>query len=238
MTFWQGFKFAHRESLAFIFACPLLALIPFGSEFLQHVVEMQIGMYDGVEGAKAAEANPLRMQFGFVKVLALSIIAYPVIRFLAGDRDKAAAHRLDGRALRLFAIVLAFQLSLAALDLFALRELPMMSLGLFVASLVLMPLLLRWAVAAPLGIWLSPVRSLHEMLPAWLWAVVFGIAVILPLMVAHYALNAGTIFAPDWAKWPLLIFDTLVVTWLAVVMIAGQWVAATRPGPIAAPAQA
>ncbi|HEV2596974.1 hypothetical protein [Sphingopyxis sp.] len=61
----------YRGAWAFAFACPLLFLIPVLVEFAQHVVEWRAGMYDGIAGAKAAEADPLRLQFGFAKTLAI-----------------------------------------------------------------------------------------------------------------------------------------------------------------------
>lgn len=233
MTFGKGFVFAHKEAAAFILACPLIALIPLLAEFLQHAIEVHIGMYDGgPENAQAVENHPLRMQFGFVKVLALSVIAYPVIRFVAGGRDKRAAATLERRAVALFAGVLAFGMALAAFDLFAARQSPTLPLWTMLASLLLMPLLYRWMTSASLGHWVSPARSAREMLPAWMWAASFSFVVMLPLMVLHYAMNIGAIFAPDWATWPLLIADSFVVTLLAVVLITGQWVAANRPEPV------
>lgn len=232
MTFGKAFLHAHREALAFLLACPLIAMIPFLAELLQHYVEMNLGMYNGPEGAQAAEAAPARMQFGMVKVVALSIITYPVIRFMAGGRDRHAAGTLDRRAIGLFGVVLAFQLALAALDLFFLREYQTLSLSLFIAMLVLNPLLLRWIVAAPLGIWVSPARSAREMLPSWLWAFAFTFTAMLPLMVVHYALGIGAIFAPDVLKWPMLLVDSVVVAGLSVVMAVSSWIAAIRPGTL------
>lgn len=235
MTFRQGFLYAHREGLAFLIACPLLALIPLLAEFGQHVIEMQIGMYDGLDGAKAAEANPLRMQFGFFKALAIIIMGYPVVRFLAGGRDTAAAHRLDPRALALFAVPLTLEMALAAFGLFSRSASTTYSIVSFAVTLLITPLLLRWLIGAPLGIWINPVRSAREMLPAWLWAFALGVAAMLPLMIVHYALGIGPIFAPNWAKWPMLVLDSFVVAWLSATMVAGQWVAANRPGPLADP---
>ncbi len=232
MSFGRAFLYAHREGLAFLVACPLLALIPILAEFAQHVIEMQIGMYDGLDGAKAAEADPLRMQFGFVKVLTLSIMGYPVIRFLAGGRDRAAAYRLNPRALALFAVPLAIQMALAAFDLFSRSASTTYSIVSFVVMLLTTPFLLRWFTAAPLGVWISPARSAREMLPAWLWAFAFGIVAILPLMIAHYALGIGAVFAPDWAKWPMLVLDSLLVGWLSATMVASEWISANRPGPL------
>ena len=230
MTFGRAFAHAHREAIAFMLACPVIALIPILAELLQHWVEMGLGMYDGVDGAQAAEMAPERMQFGMVKVIALSVMTYPVVRYLAGGRDAGAARTLESRAVALFAVVLALQLGLAALDLFVLRAPPTVSLGLFAAMLLATPLLLRWIVAAPLGIFVSPARSIREMAPHFLWAFALIFAAMLPLMALHYALGVGAIFSPAALKWPLLMLDSVVVGLLSIVMVAANWFAASRAG--------
>ena len=52
-------------------------------------------------------------------------------------------------------------------------------------------------------------------------------------MIVHYALGIGAIFvASDALKWAMLGLDSFVTAWLALVMIAAQYVIATRPAPI------
>lgn len=70
----------YRHAWAFARLCPLLFLVPVLAELAQHVVEWQAGMYDGIAGAKAAEADTLRMQFGFAKTLALLLPGYWFMR--------------------------------------------------------------------------------------------------------------------------------------------------------------
>ena len=97
----------YRSAWAFAFACPLLFLIPALIELAQHVVEWQGGMYDGIAGAKVAEADPLRRQFGFVKTLALLLPGYWFTRYILFDRDSARAMRIEWPAVGLWAILFA-----------------------------------------------------------------------------------------------------------------------------------
>ena len=83
---------AHRDSLLFLLACPLLAAVPVVVEMIQHVAEVKLGMYDSLAAAKAADAHPLRMAFGFAKTLALALAGYWVVRWMAW-RDPALAGR-------------------------------------------------------------------------------------------------------------------------------------------------
>lgn len=233
MTFWDGFKFSYRESLAFLFACPLLALIPILAEFAQHVGEMHIGMYDGVEGAQAAESHPLRMGLGVLKTLALQLSIFWMIRFYHGGRDKAAAHSFPARPMSLFAIVLGLQMLLAMLGLFVFIPDNPVGIGYMIFGLIFGPLLARFVVGAPLGIWISPLASIRQLLPHILFAVSFSLIAMLPLMIVHYALGFGAIFAtPDSVKWIMHIVDSLVVGWLAAVLAAILYVVALRAGSL------
>lgn len=238
MTFLQGLKFAYRESWAFMLACPLLFLVPVLAELLQHVIEMQIGMYDSIEAAQAADADPQRMLFGFIKTLGMLLPGYWVMRFLAGGRDAAAARRLEKRPLMLFALFFGFMAALTAVQLFGLPRTGTALLAAMVVGLVLNPLFARWGAGAPLGLPIGPLASARAMLRHLPFAIAFSLAVILPLMIPHYILGVGALFVPDSLKWPVLIADSLLVGYMAVVMVAGLWVVATRPGPLDAPATA
>ncbi len=235
MTFWQGFKFVHRESWVFLFACPLLAAIPMVVEFAQHIVELNAGMYVDAAGAQAAESDPLRMQFGFAKVVSILLPMYWVTRFLHGGRDAAAARRVDRRAVILFAFVLAFEIANTALNLFVFPGTAAWLIGTMVVGILLSVLLMRWRVAAPLGRFISPLRSARQMLPHLWWGSAFSLAVMLPVMILHYALAILAVtVAPDWLDWILMGLDSLVVGWLAAILVAGAYVVAIRPGPIVA----
>lgn len=234
MGFWQGLKFVYRESLAFLFACPLLALIPVAFEMLQHVVEVRIGMYDSPEAAVATESHPLRMGFGFLKVAALTLPFYWATRFFARHRDAAFARRADRAATQGFALVLLFSLAMAAIQLFALpRDNAAILIITTVLSYIVAVLLARWYAGAPLGLSaLGPSRSAKAMARHVPWGFAFLIVAILPLMIPHYALGAFAILGPRSLLWPVLIVDSLLVGWLAIVVVAANWVMAQRPGPL------
>lgn len=232
MTFWSGLKFAYRESWAFVIACPLLALVPVLGEILQHAVEMHIGMYDSLDAATAADGDPMRMAFGFIKTLGLLLPGYWIMRFLAGGRDTAAAKTIAPRAVQLFAWFFLFQAALSAIGLFGLPRSGTALAVTMILSLALNPLLARWAAAAPLGIAIGPIGSARVMVRQLPWAIAFSIIVILPLMVPHYALGVAAILVAPTLKWPALIADSLLVGYLSAVMIASTWVIATRRIPI------
>lgn len=236
MTFWQGLIFVHRESWAFVLLCPFIVAIPVVAEFVQHVVEMRIGLYEGVEQAQGAESNSARLAFGFIKTLAISAIGYSVIRFLRGGRDRVAASTLESRAAGLFAAVFALQALLSYLSLYVFAGEGPVVIGFFVFGLLLSPLLARFVVGAPLGVLIAPPASIKQMWRQLPWALAFNLVAALPLMALHYALSIGAIYVADErVQWIMLSLDSLVVGWLAALLAAVTWVIAVRkdaPGSI------
>lgn len=228
MTFWNALTTTYRGSIAFLIACPLLALVPVVFELVQHVVEVRIGLYDSVAAARATEHHPLRMVFGMAKVMALIIPGYWITRFLAlGDRRRAGA--LEAPALRLFGGVVAFHAALAAVQLFLLpRDAPVM-IATFAVGQVIACLVPAWTVAAALGNGaIGPRRSIAIMARQLPWTFAFLLVALVPVMIPHYALGAVALLAPKLWLWPALVVDSVLVGWLCAVMIASGYVAATR----------
>jgi len=223
----------------YMLAVPLLFAVPTAVEFIQHVIEMKIGMYDGVAGAHAAESSSLRLGWGVVKTLSITLALYWVARFFVLPGGAAAARRFDPVAARLFAWVMAFGLVTTVLSLWGGAWMQAIGLGafaqsagiaLFVIGLALTVLLAPWRVGAAIG--REDLGFLHSIalvgLGLW-WGVIFIIATSLPLMVAHYALSIAAVFAPPLAaKWALLAFDAVLVGYLAAVMAAADVVIARR----------
>ncbi|MGP7796245.1 hypothetical protein [Sphingomonas sp. CLY1604] len=228
MTFLHAYRDAYRGSIAFLVACPLLALIPVAFELLQHVAEVRIGMYDSIAAAKATEHHPVRMAFGMAKVLSLILPGYWVTRFLAfGDRRRAAA--ADKPAVLLFAGVIGFHLVVAAVQLFVLPRSIGVTLAAFAVGQVIGCLLPAWSVAAALGNpRIGPLTSSRIMARQLPWTFAFLLLTILPLMVPHYALGAAALLVGRAWLWPVLVADALLVGLLSAVMIAGSYVAALR----------
>ena len=71
-TYRKGFTLPILATLIFLFA--------FATEFAQHAVEIGIGFFDSAEAASELGADPLRLNFGVVKVLGL------MLAWLAGAR--------------------------------------------------------------------------------------------------------------------------------------------------------
>lgn len=236
---WNDIKGVYTSAWAFAWACPLLFLVPVLVEFAQHVVEMQAGMYVDEAGAIAAEADPLRLQFGFVKTLALLLPGYWHVRFIMYGHDAARARALEWPAVGLFAVIFALSGVQSWLGLFA------PSLGEWLGfaggaatvfataqAIVLQVVsiyLFAWFIAWPLGnASFGPVRSFKVMHGSFWYAVGLFIAAFLPLMILHYGLSALAILTGGPAlDWAVLALDAVVVGFLAL-NLAGATAYAAR----------
>jgi len=232
IRFGEAFRFVHRRTLAFAAAFPLVAAIPFVAELAQHGVEMTIGMYDGVAGMQAAEADAGRLYVGFAKTIALGIPAYWLVRWLHTDGDRTFAARLEKRAMILFGLVVALQILFNFLALFVWTSGPI-SIGFMVFGVLFLPLIARFVTAAPLGELITPRASMRVMAKDYPFALAFSLLAPLPLLALHYGLAAAALYAPtDVLKWAILLVDCGVTAWLALVIIATAYTIATRPEPL------
>jgi len=221
---------AYGGAWRFALACPLLFAVPVAVEFIQHVIEMRIGMYDSIAAAQAVEANGARLGWGVVKTLALFLAGYWVARFLVLPGGAADARRFDPVAARLFAWVLLFGLAVTLVSLWGGDAMHAAGLGAYtmaagvafsLASFVLTILLAPWKIGAALGnAELGFVRSIG--LVGWgvWWGLILAILALLPLMIVHYAFAFLAMGAPQPAAWAILAVDSLLVGYLAAVIVA------------------
>ena len=234
-----AWKDVFRGSWRYMLSCPLLFAIPLVAEIVQHLAEIHIGMYDSFAQAKAVESDPLRMGFGVLKVFSLALTGYWATRFLAFADGARQAARWDGRAVRLYALVLLWSLGWLAVDLWggavlraigiAARPILWTGIAVFAATFVFETYLTVWKTGAALG---NPalgfVRSIRMVHGQFWWSLGLTLFVILPLMVVHYALGLGAIGRPAALLWPMLALDALEVAFLGAAMIACQFVIARR----------
>lgn len=233
----KAFGGVYSGAWRYALACPLLFAVPAAVEFVQHVIEMRIGMYDSIAAAQAVEANGARLGWGVVKTLSLGLAGYWVARFLL-LRGAADAGRLDPVAVRLFAWVLLFDLALTVLTLWGGDAMRLVGLGAhtmtagiaftllgFILSILLAP----WKVGAALG---NPdlgfVRSIG--LVGWgiWWGIIFSLLTILPPMILHYAFAFLAIGASAGAAWVILAVDALLVGYLGAILAATDVAIARR----------
>lgn len=70
----------YPRGIAMFWVAPLVLALVVVPEFLQHVAEIQLGMFDDRESARTVAGDPLRWAFGYAKIAGL------VLTFLAAAR--------------------------------------------------------------------------------------------------------------------------------------------------------
>lgn len=230
----------YRASWAFAFACPLLFAIPIIVEFAQHVVELQAGMYAGKAGAMGAESDPLRLQFGFVKTLALLLPGYWFTRYIMFGRNTQRAARVESPAIFLWLVLFAVMALQSWLSLFGPPLGGILGIGdttpgwlsaaIFVLMTVASIYLFAWMTAYPLGnAQIGPIKSISVMSGSFWQSFALWLAGVLPLMVLHYAFAIVAVVAlPPSLDWLAMIFDAVVVGFLALTLAGISTIAARR----------
>jgi hypothetical protein len=230
----------YRSAFAFVLACPLLFAIPALVEFAQHVVELQAGMYVSEAGARAAEADPLRLQFGFAKTMALLLPGYWFTRYVMFGHDPRRAARIEWPAFGLWLVIFVVSAAEIGWALFGPSPGELLgaegtaatglSAGRAVLSQIVLIYLSALVVAWPLGNGaIGPIRSAAIMHGSFWYAIALAIASLLPLMALHYALAiVAVIWLPVGLDWTAMAIDSLLVGYLALTLTGGGVYAARR----------
>ena len=236
---WSDVKRVYSDSAAFVIALPLVAAVPFAAEMVQHVVEVNAGMFDSLAGAEAAANDPARNAAGIVKVLTLFLMTYFVIRFIGFGRDRRQGLTVTRMSALLFGAVMLFSLAMMAvqwiggtlLGQWITDQGQLLAAGTFslFALMLLETYLAGWKSAAALG---NPAMtvpvSARIMHPRLFRSFGFTIAMMMPLMIVHYALNFAAIGVPAGAMWAILIVDSAVAAFLGIVLAATIYRIASR----------
>ena len=99
-AFFSNWAGAFRDSWGAARALPILLVLMIGIEGAQHVIELQLGFFSPDAAVrKAASLQPVRMAFGWPKMLILYAVGFVAMRWFV-TRDAHAALRPSAMALR------------------------------------------------------------------------------------------------------------------------------------------
>lgn len=234
---WQDVKAVYLDTWRAALLLPIAFLIPALVEFVQHVVEMNAGMYESRAAAKLAADDSMRTILGYAKALAISVPTYWFVRWLAFC-DPAKAVRIELPAFGLWLVLFAISAITLAMNMFSpplgdllgLTGPAGQSAGPLLNNLwsIIGIYLTAWAVAWPLGNRpIGPLRSIQVMAGSFWRTLAYTALCVLPLMGAHYGLGyLAILFAPNWLDWPILALDALVVAAMACAMAGASYIAA------------
>ncbi|WP_296173130.1 hypothetical protein [uncultured Brevundimonas sp.] len=238
---WTDIKTSYGFGWGFAVVFPLVFLIAPVVEFVQHVIEWRIGLFDSLEQAEALTGHPARIAFGYVKLAALMIGGLWISRYLHSGGDRLRTASISGASVAAFIPVIIVFL---ALD-FGLDQLNpwldegslgkagsiMAGLATFLLASVLQVLLAGWRVGVALDDRATgPLTSIRRGFGILLPGLTIYFGVFLPLLVAHTALNVGMVLAgPGVVLWGLFAIDSLLVGFI-VTALWGSFYAIYRRG--------
>lgn len=195
---------------------PALVVVP---EFLQHVAEIRIGMFDSREAARALSDDPRRMMWGHLKIAGLVLALLASIRFWGARRRGQQWWDVRGIAWKGFLIALALLAATSIPGTLLESRIGAEKAGYIDIALALAtPPLMVMLVAALGG---SNDASLRDYF-RWGWwpalrMLLFAAATWAPLQWLHGQNHVWAMGQHDAVVWALMVFDSLVVGLLATM---------------------
>ena len=218
------------DTRAVLFTATTIVLIAFLGELLQHVAEIQLGMFATREAFVARQSSFGRLAFGAIKVSALLITIAWTARWLA-SRHRDSRPGLDGPT-DWFRLIVFSAISVATLLLVLFApilqgRLRLVALGVFVvANIPVSRIAMDALFAQPRQTWRQAVRRRPR--PALSEMVV--ILLVPLLMFLHFKNHSLAFGAPSAIVWALMVWDAVLVAVLAVMLGAFTY-RSYRPPP-------
>ena len=214
---WQALLRLYPMGISLLWKAPLVLALVMVPEFLQHVVEIQLGMFGSRDAARAAANDPTRWAFGYAKIAGL------VLTFLAAARywwARAQGGRWwDLRAVAWGRLLLGAVLFLGIPllpDLFKAQLDPRLYQALLWGLTLGMLPALFLILAGLLGDRTTTIRAMWRR--SWPWAFLTALLVVLafaPAQWLHGMNHRMALGADPVVVWALMIFDLVLVGWLA-----------------------
>jgi len=231
MRFADGLAFVFRESWAFFRKGWWIAIIP----------SLPVPVYRLVAAWLPTQWDDTFFWASLGLAASLqAALTYCVVRFVALRHDFAAAMSVNRASMLTFAPYLA---AIASLNL-VLSVAQMYSVGLWASLallavvLLLLPLLSPWTVTAPSGSTvIGPIQSISLVLPYSLWAAIFVLVALLPVMVLQiisnfslYLLSGAQLSEQTQPNVLPIAVDTLFSAYNGLIFIIALFVVAHRAG--------
>lgn len=203
--------------VSLLWRAPLVLALVVVPEFLQHIAEIQLGMFDSRERAIAVSDHPTRWAFGFAKIAGLVLTLLAAARFWWTLRHGGRWWDVRTLAWRRLALgFLLFGLLPAAPVLFQAQfgKAATDAIGL-VITLILLPMLFL-LLAGLFGDRTTPAAAMWRR--GWPWLLLTALLAVLAFVPAQWlhGMNHEWAFGADPpVVWALMIFDSVLVGLLA-----------------------
>lgn len=207
----------YPRSLRLFFLAPLTVALVVVPEFLQHIVEVRLGMFDSKQAFKALQHDPTRWAFGLAKLTGLALAMLASARFWW-------AREHDGRWWDLREVAWG-RFALGFLIFFVVGSLPELLRGAVpspwyqIAGAVWALLLLPFLFLMIAGLFGDrSTRAVDMVKRSWPWLLLTALLLVLgfgPVSWLHQMNHHWGMGAAPAAVWALMIFDSLLVGLLA-----------------------
>jgi len=228
LAIYESYRLGGRTFLV----APTIVAIAVLPEFLQHVVEIQLGMFDSLAAARRLANDPLRWGFGYAKIAGLVLTILLTARLWAcGGSVRRALLIPPGVLLRTIGALVATLLIGRGLDYLAAQLPPLPGAALAIVSAILQAGMTAWTVAQLIEDRAMTLRrALTTHLPTAVLLFLLFLAAMAPAQLLHLANHRTALAQPDALVWALMLFDSLLVGLMAALTGAGLFVA-MRAGP-------
>lgn len=205
-----------------------IAVIP---EFVQHIAEIRLGMFESLQRFASMANHPTRWMFGYAKVAGLVIATLAIARFWAVGSIRQTFLIPPRDLVRLALAVVLTIVASAVFEWLAARS----PIGMVQYAVKLMSLLLQAGLTVYVAGALFGDRSLTlrtaftERWPTALVLTVAGLCAFLPAQLLHMLNHKLALGQPAAIVWALMVWDALVVGLIAALLGSALW-AAYRSG--------
>ena len=219
-----------RDSGRIWLLAPVIPFIAVVAEFIQHVAEINLGMFDDIETARAVSNSDARWAFGYAKLAGYLVAILAAIRFWAARRDGLPWWSMKGIAWKVFGIALVANvfvgLASTGIEYGAAHYGETVVQAVSIAfSIITLPIFVM-LIAGLVGDRSTTLASVYR--TSWgaaLRIVIFSAIVLVPLMWLHSQNHVWAMGADKALVWALMVFDSLVVG-----LLAGAWGTAIHHG--------
>lgn len=208
-----------RDGLRIWWLAPLIPALVVAPEFIQHIAEIRIGMFESKEAFRLLADDPRRMVWGFLKIAGLLLAILAAVRFWGAAEQGQKWWNLRGihwKALGIAAVLMALTSVPEWLLTGRVSEQAALAVT-AVITLATLPLIVYLVRALAGG---EPLPLKTAFTRGWwpsLRILLFAAATWMPLQWLHGQTHVWAMGQPDALVWALMAFDALLVGLLATM---------------------
>jgi len=207
-------------------AAPLILVIAVLPEFMQHVAEIHLGMFDSAERFHALANDPLRWGFGYVKLAGFMIAMLAVARFWSVRSIPRTLLVPLATLLRVAAgLIIGFAVAWPFAWLSKQGLSSVINIPLQIVSAVIQGGFLIYVIGALVeDVSVTPKRAVTSLLPAAIMLSVLVVIAFAPSQALHMANHKLALGQSLPIVWMLMLFDALWVGLFAALVGSAMFV--------------